>query len=222
MRYSTPVAATASSGFATQLFLLVLSVIPLCLGPAIAQDKPGTQQVEPGALVEALKSGGNVIYFRHAATDQAQQDSYPLDLKSCATQRNLSDKGKEQARTIGKTFGLLGVKVSKVYASPYCRAVDTAKLAFGEVTVVPDLEFAIAKSEAEAKRLGRALRKMLENQPPKGTNTVIVAHSANLKEAIDIFPQPEGVAHIFRYQDGRLTHVGRVPPEQWAALAKNK
>ncbi|MEK6243406.1 MAG: histidine phosphatase family protein [Pseudomonadota bacterium] len=205
------------------LFAFASAILMFALGGAAhAQDKPGTQQVEPGALVEALKSGGNVIYFRHAATDQAQQDSSPVDFKSCATQRNLSDKGKEQASTIGKTFGLLGVKVSKVYASPYCRAVDTAKLAFGEVTVVPDLEFAIAKSEAEAKRLGRVLRKMLENQPPKGTNTVIVAHSANLKEAIDIFPQPEGVAHIFRYQDGRLTHVGRVPPEQWAALAKNK
>lgn len=222
MRHSTRAVAQCFL-FPTRLFSRVFLGLLFCLGPALAQDKPAAPSVEPAVLVQALKSGGHVIYFRHAATEQAQQDSSPVDLKNCATQRSLSDKGKDQARAIGKAFGQLRVNVSKVFASPYCRTIDTAKLAFGEVTVVPDLEFAIAKSESETKRLGGVLRKMLENQPPKGTNTVIVAHSANLKEAVGIWPQPEGAAHIFRYQDdGRLIHVGRVAPEEWAALAKLK
>ena len=207
---------------------ILLALVPAIIvthfpaGQAMAQDKPELQQASQQSIVEILKTGGNIIYFRHAASDQTQQDSNPVDIKNCATQRNLSEKGKEQARLIGKSFAALGVKVSRTYASPYCRAVETANLAFGSATVVADLEFAIAKSEAEANRLGRALRKMLEEQPQKGTNTVIVAHSANLKEAVDIFPQPEGVAHIFRYQDGRITHLGRLPPEQWSTLASGK
>ena len=42
-------------------------------------------------LVEALRTGGYVIYLRHGATDQSQTDSDPNNLANCATQRNLTD-----------------------------------------------------------------------------------------------------------------------------------
>lgn len=189
--------------------------------PTTAQDKGPAPTLDPKALVRALQNGGFVIYFRHAATDQSQPDSDRLDLKNCATQRNLSEKGREQARAIGKAFAALGIKVSKVMSSPYCRCIDTGKLAFGEVTIVPDLEFAISKSEPESKRLGAVLRTLLGTKPPSGTNTVLVAHTANLKEAAGIWPQPEGAAHVFEPQgDGRPLHVARVGPEEWPDLAR--
>ncbi|WGD55240.1 histidine phosphatase family protein [Bradyrhizobium sp. CB1650] len=196
---------------------------------ALARASTAMAQKEPGAildrqtLVHALQSGGQVIYFRHAETDQSQSDSDRLNLANCATQRNLSDKGRAQARAISEAFSALGINVSKVLSSPYCRCVETAKLAFGRVTIVQDLEFAIAKNEAEAKRLGAVLRKLLETPPLSGTNNIVVAHSANLKEAAGIWPQPEGVAYIFQpRQNGGFTVVARVGPEEWSELARLK
>lgn len=194
------------------------------LGNTFAQDKdqPPAPTMDAASMVRALQSGGYVIYFRHAATDQSKPDADRVDLKNCATQRGLSDKGREQARAIGKAFSSLGIKVSKVSSSPYCRAIDTAKLAFGNATVLNDLEFALSKSEPEAKRLGAALRKLLEDTPAKGTNIVIVAHSANLKEAIGIWPQPEGAGYVFRPEGGRVSFVARVGPEEWPELVRTK
>lgn len=205
--------------FSSVFFLLVSGLGP----PTIiaAEEKGVGTKLDKKALVKALQKGGYVIYFRHAETDHSQADTDRMNLKNCETQRNLSEKGREQSRAIGKASAALGIKVAKVLSSPYCRCIDTGKLAFGEVTIVDDLEFAISKSEAEAKRLGAVLRKLLGTKPPKGTNTAIIAHTANLQEAVGIWPKPEGVAHIFQPQDdGSVSHVGQVPPEEWPELAR--
>jgi len=191
-------------------------------GNALAQDKPPAPAMDMPSLVRALQNGGYVIYFRHTATDQSKPDSDRLDLKNCATQRNLSEKGREQARLIGKAFSALGIKVSSVLSSPFCRCIDTAKIAFGKATVVQGLEFAMAKNEAETKKLGAVLRKYLAARPERGTNTVIVAHSANLKEAVGIWPQPEGAAYVFEPQGGDTKYVARVGPEEWPELVRAK
>lgn len=193
----------------------------LWAGAVAAQDKPPAPAMDLPSLVRALQGGGYVIYFRHAATDQSKPDSPErLDLENCATQRNLSEKGREQAQVIGKAFAALGIKVAAVLSSPYCRCVDTAKLAFGKAVVAHDLEFAMAKNETESKRLGAALRKHLSEQPQRGANSVIVAHSANLKEAVGIWPQPEGAAYVFQPQGNAAKYVARVGPEEWAELAR--
>jgi len=192
-------------------------------GIVLAQDKPPpAPSMDMPSLVRALQGGGYVIYFRHAATDQSKADSERLDFKNCATQRNLSEKGREQAQAIGKAFSALGIKVSSVLSSPYCRCIDTAKIAFGKATVVQDLEFAMAKNEAETKKLGQALRKYLDTRPPRGANIVIVAHSANLKEAVGIWPQPEGAAYVFQPQGEGTKYVARVGPEEWLELTRAK
>ena len=191
-------------------------------GGALAQQKPPAPAMDPPALVRALQAGGYVIYFRHAATDQSKSDSERVDFQNCASQRLLSNTGREQAKAIGKAFEALGIKVSSVLSSPYCRCMDTAKLAFGRATAVPDFEFAMAKSESEAKRLGAVLRKHLAMKPRAGTNAVIVAHSANLKEAVGIWPQPEGAAYVFQPQGDTGKFVARVGPEEWQELARGK
>ncbi len=202
--------------------ILVLSsfVTPTTL---IAQEKGVETTLDQKSLVQALQKGGYVIYLRHAATDHSQIDSDRVNLQNCKTQRNLSQEGKEQSRAIGKAFAALGIKVAKVTTSPYCRCVDTGRLAFGKVTIIDELGFAISQTEAETKRLADALRKLLGMKPPMGANTVLVSHTANLKEAARVWPKPEGVAHIFEPQeDGGFLHVAKVLPEEWAELARLK
>jgi phosphohistidine phosphatase SixA len=205
-----------------QISLVLLSVLALPT-MLIAQEKMPNTKRDLKALVRALQKGGYVIYLRHAATDHARMDSDREDLSNCEKQRNLSAEGREQARTIGKAFTALGIKVTKVLTSPYCRCIDTGRLAFGEATVDAGLSFAISKDEAETQRLATALRKLLGTQPPEGGNIVLVSHTANLKEATGIWPKSEGVTHIFQpHADGGFLHIGEVLAEDWVELVRSQ
>ena len=82
-------------------------------------------------LLSALRKGGYVIYFRHTSTDFSRDDSRSKSDEDCDNQRPLTDKGREEARQIGAAFRELKIPVSQVLASPRCRTMETAMLAFG-------------------------------------------------------------------------------------------
>ncbi len=56
--------------------------------------------------------------------------------------------------------------------------------------------------------------------PQPGSNTVIVSHNANLKEATGIWPKREGDAHVFRPRPGGgFDYVGEVSVDEWTRRA---
>lgn len=184
------------------------------------------QQTTPGAilpesdLIDALRRGGYVIYFRHATSNPEQADTTDPKLGRCEAQRNLSADGRRMAAEIGGAFKTLRIPVGKVVSSPYCRTVDTATLAFGRHEVSDALYFAIGLGKAEREQQGLALRQMLATPPARGTNTVLVAHHVNLKEATGVWPKREGEAHVFRPRpDGASDYVGEVSTEAWKRRA---
>jgi hypothetical protein len=74
----------------------------------VAEATPATTDADPlegQALVEALRRGGYVIFFRHARTDFSQPDSDRQNLEDCGTQRNLSEAGRADAHAIGDGAG---------------------------------------------------------------------------------------------------------------------
>lgn len=179
----------------------------------------GISLFEEQKLIRELKKGGYVIYFRHTATEQKIEQWDDIDLQDCATQRNLSELGQRQGRRIGIVFSSLGIKVSKVLTSPFCRCIDTGTIAFGTV----DISRALLFSVGEDKGLEIALRKILGTQPLAGGNTVLVSHSSNLRDAAGIDPQPEGVAVIFKPRtDGSFSYVATVLPEGWDYFLNEK
>lgn len=86
---------------------------------------------DPNAgLLPRLRSGGVVLAFRHAlAPGTFDPPGFALD--DCRTQRNLDDEGRAQAVRIGRWFGQHGLSPAVVHSSPWCRCLDTARLAFG-------------------------------------------------------------------------------------------
>ena len=50
------------------------------------------------------------------------------ELDDCATQRNLNDKGRAEARRLGKQFRGEDVAVGKLMSSQWCRCQETAAL----------------------------------------------------------------------------------------------
>ena len=169
----------------------------------------------PAELLELLRGGGNVIYFRHAATTNiADRDASRLD--DCSTQRNLNDEGRAQARAIGDAFRRLGIAVDEVLASPYCRTLDTARLAFGRVEASMDLYSLGQPKHPDDKARAERLRARLGSPPAPGKNSVLVSHGSPLDSVAGEFLN-EGEAAVARPDgNGRFRLVARVRAEQWA------
>src|SRR5215510_6513999 len=78
---------------------------------------------------EALVRGGHVALIRHGNAPPGSGGDPPgFKIDDCATQRNLDEKGREQARALGDLFRQRGVRVDRVESSPWCRCLDTARL----------------------------------------------------------------------------------------------
>lgn len=166
------------------------------LATALATPAAG-ESLAGSALLTALREGGYVIYIRHAITDRSQMDSDLSDLTNCATQRNLTDEGRDQARLIGDSIGALGIPIGQVLTSELCRARETAELAFGQATPTPDLSsYDTAGSETGVSARIEALRQLLATPPAPGTNTVLVGHQFNIGDAAGV-SLAEGEAAIF-------------------------
>jgi virginiamycin B lyase len=182
---------------------------------------PSGAHLEGRALADALRGGGYVLYFRHAATDFSQEDTDTRKLGNCRTQRNLTSQGRADARAIGRGFRRLRIPVGAVLASKYCRTRQTARLAFGRVRTTLDLtSLPSASTERERNRRIAALRRLLGTPPRKGRNTVLVAHLFNIEAAANVSLE-EGEAAVFKPRgQRRFRLVGRVLPRDWAALRR--
>lgn len=76
---------------------------------------------------DALDEQGAVAVMRHAIAP-GTGDPAEFRLGDCATQRNLDEKGRAQARRIGEAFRLRGITFDKVLTSQWCRTTETAEL----------------------------------------------------------------------------------------------
>jgi phosphohistidine phosphatase SixA len=166
-------------------------------------------------IVGTLRKGGLTLVIRHATAD-AEIDRQER-LSSCALQRNLTEAGREQARAIGKGVRTLEIPITDVRASPLCRARDTARLAFGEVTLDRRLlSPGVVGTERDDKRRAAALRRLAEKPPPAGQNTVLVTHTGNIGSAFGEETVQEGETLVFG-PGAKL--LGTVKAEEWAELS---
>jgi len=97
-----------------------------------------TGQSEAQAAEGWLRSGGVVLAMRHALAP-GTFDPPGFRLGDCSSQRNLDTEGRAQAQRIGGWFAAQSLQPVRVRSSPWCRCVDTARLAFGVAEVWPAL-----------------------------------------------------------------------------------
>ncbi|ADE40679.1 histidine phosphatase family protein [Candidatus Puniceispirillum marinum] len=82
---------------------------------------------------------GQVLFMRHALAP-GTGDPGNFEMSVCATQRNLDDVGRQQARDLGATMASAGISFGAVYSSQWCRCLETAHLLDqGVVTPLPGL-----------------------------------------------------------------------------------
>ena len=209
---------------AAALAALVPGALALFAAAAPAADPPGRQalvaRLEGQALIDALAQGGLTILMRHMSTDPVAPDPETFDVEDCKTQRNLSARGRAQAQAIAAALPKLGIRISAVASSPYCRCLETARLAFGRVEVTEVLSVGDELSFEEKHQRGRAVRELLATAPAPGTNSVLITHTGTLLYSFGLASTPEGIAHVFRPGPaGTSLYLGSLAPDDWPRLA---
>jgi phosphohistidine phosphatase SixA len=185
----------------------------------------GQTPLSQAELINALRGGGYVIVIRHGATPTDQADTDPLHLENVDKQRQLTDAGLAQARSIGDACRKLKIPVGAVYTSMFNRAVETGKLlGLGEGKASIDFsEGGLVVSSIENNRRAEALRKLAATLPPPRTNVVVVTHRPNILDAFgkDWFEVKEGEASIFQ-PDGAVGYklIARLQADEWSKLAQ--
>lgn len=177
----------------------------------------GLASAQPDApIVPKLRQGGYVLYFRHTSTDFSQNDARMTSYADCSTQRNLTDKGRDEARAIRLHFHRLKIPIGAIYASPFCRTMETARLAVGEPQATNEARGGPSRPDDPSRY--DPLKKLLATPPARGRNNVISSHG---NPFFAIFGPPylaEGEMAIV--DPATLKVVGRVRLEDWGALAR--
>lgn len=189
----------------------ILTVTLLCHSLSFASEV----KLTTSELINAIQSGGHILYMRHGPTEHEQKDSDTKDLSNCATQRNLSVTGRTMTAKIGEQLKALNIPIGQVLSSPYCRAKETAQLTFAKFTVEAKLQFSISKNKPQSQALGQQLRHMMLSAKTQNHNAVFVGHTSNLRDGLGIWPKPEGVIVIFQRINDEITYKGMIKPNDW-------
>jgi phosphohistidine phosphatase SixA len=164
---------------------------------------------QPNAeLLSRLREGGYVLYLRHTSTDFSQNDSRMTSYEDCASQRNLTDQGRDEARAIGEHVKRLKIPIGEVLASPLCRTMETARLAFGKAKATNDVRGGPARTDDPARYA--SLRKLLSSKIPKGQNLVISSHGNPFHAVAGPPYLAEGEFAVVRPEGERFTVVARM------------
>ncbi|MGZ5039919.1 MAG: histidine phosphatase family protein [Usitatibacter sp.] len=153
---------------------LVLGGLALALAPWARAEEEGVQWAR-------LRRGGLVLLMRHAQTEAGLGDPPGFSLDNCSTQRNLSEKGRDEARRAGERLRREKVPIARVYTSPWCRCRETANLAFGRAEDWEPLSsvFDFPQREAEfTERVRKRIAGYATRKP--GGNVVMVTHNVNV------------------------------------------
>ena len=126
-------------------------------------------------MIDQIKTGGHILMIRHAMAP-GTGDPANFQIGDCSTQRNLDDRGRDQARSIGEWLRAGGIEKARVYSSQWCRCLETAELInLGPVTPLPALNSFFDRPQDREPNL-KALRNFLSQQAADSELLILVTH----------------------------------------------
>ena len=158
--------------------------------------------------IERLDQGGYVLMVRHArAPGTGDPDRFRLG--DCATQRNLDDEGRAQARHLGARLRAAGIASAEVYSSQWRLASRPRRC--GPVEELPAIN-SFHQRPADRQSNLEALREFLARLPADGPLVVLVTHQVTIA-AITGRGVVSGEAMILQADGAEAPRVvGRIEP----------
>jgi len=163
-------------------------------------------------LAQDLTDGRHVLLMRHADAP-GFGDPKGYQLNQCATQRNLGEAGKKQSQIIGQWLKSQGISNARVFSSPWCRCLDTAKLLnLGPVTIAPELGSFFDDMSLE-KEQTRNLEKLIKAQLSLNAKTpiIMVTHHVNIQAFTDKVVNVGDMVVVKVDQNGRSVSYQHYP-----------
>ncbi len=157
-------------------------------------------------LWETLRLGGQVVLVRHAITDPGVGDPPGMRLEDCATQRNLSDEGRAHARRIGEALRKRQIPIGRVLSSPWCRCLETAKLAFGRAEASEPLSNLFGRHEKREAQV-RGMRQLIKAEQ---ANLILVSHGSTISALTGISPGTGEMVILTPKGQGSFSLRGRI------------
>lgn len=165
---------------------------------------------EQDIWTQMRENTGYVVLLRHAQTVPGTGDPPGFQLDDCATQRNLSEEGREQAKQIGKAFRDRNIPVNQILSSQYCRCLDTARLLnLGNVKPSPMLN-SIFEDRTTATQQNEEVRQEIFNHRNTPGVIIMVSHFANIGEISGISPESGEAVVMQANQQGDLEVEGQI------------
>lgn len=153
---------------------------------------------------------GYVVLLRHAQTVAGTGDPLGFWLNDCATQRNLSAAGRQQAVRIGQRFRNRQIPIRQVLSSQYCRCLDTAKLlGLGTVKPSPMLNSIFEARKTATQQTAQVRQQILNHRNTAGV-VVMVSHFANISDLSLVGTQSGDGVVLRANQQGVLEVVGQI------------
>jgi phosphohistidine phosphatase SixA len=171
----------------------------------------GAAEADPAAW-DLLRAGGQVVLMRHALTTPGVGDPPGFRLEDCATQRNLADRGRADAARVGAAFRARAIPVGRVLSSPWCRCLETARLAFGRAEPWAALGNLFG-SRGRAPAQVAAMRERVGERPVDG-NLVLVSHGSTIAELSGESLAPAEILVVTPLGEGRFRPAGRIAPSE--------
>ena len=154
---------------------------------------------------------GYVLLLRHTLAPGVG-DPENFKLNDCSTQRNLSQVGREDAKSVGEWLKRRDIKITRVESSRWCRAKQTAQLLdIGKVRLNANLDSLFeSKDPAKAIQTVRVKRQIVDWRDKSGL-LVLVGHFINIGAVAGVgVDSGEGVL-VKADSKGKITVVGLTP-----------
>jgi broad specificity phosphatase PhoE len=174
-------------------------VLALAAAPSARADEP---------LWELLERGGQVVLIRHAITTPGAGDPPGMRVDDCQTQRNLTDAGRGHARRVGEAVRARGIAIDRVLSSPWCRCLETARLAFGRAEKWAPLSNLFGRPDNRADQVRQM--QAIAGERRAGGNLVLVTHGSTIAALTGIRPDMGEVVVVTPQGEGRFAVAGRL------------
>ena len=160
----------------------------------------------------ALRDGGVVALIRHTSAPDTGQVFDQVRLDDCSTQRLLSEQGRREAEALGRQYRRANVPVGRVLSSRWCRCLDTARLAFGDMTEPYNNLNSIHTRPDRAAAQTADVRRLIRAQAGRDDVLVMVSHWQNIEAVVGFKPREGETVIVRAMADGTLEVAGRLSP----------
>ncbi|HEX9362026.1 MAG TPA: histidine phosphatase family protein [Bradyrhizobium sp.] len=182
------------------------ALLIILLGFWAAADIAGAGEA---AAWTALHAGRHVALMRHTDAPGGAGDPPGFRVDDCATQRNLSARGRADATRIGARLRAEGIAVERILSSPWCRCMDTATLLqLGPVEAEPTFGNVVVLSDQRA-TLTAGARAVIDQWTGSGI-LLVVTHGANIFALTGISPASGEIVVVRSGSGGSSEPVGRL------------